>query len=149
MNFVSEHYIWFKAIHYIAFVCWMAGVFYLPRLFVYHVENINNLDFVKVVKLQERRLFYGIQTPAMIFTVATGVLMIMGNNNSLLSLGYFHFKLLFAVLLFFYHFDNQRYLKQLQQDKCTKSGKFFRFYNEVPTIILIGIILSFAIAGAL
>mgnify|MGYP004585740297 FL=1 len=149
MNFINDYYIWFKAFHYMAFVSWMAALFYLPRLFVYHSENKNNAAFVEVVKVQERRLFRGIQTPAMIATVFTGILMLTAHKEILLTQAYFHAKLTFALLLLLYHFDTARYLKQLQKDSCKRSGKFFRAYNEIPTLLFIAIVFSFAFGGVL
>ncbi|TEY03493.1 protoporphyrinogen oxidase HemJ [Campylobacter sp. US33a] len=140
MEIINEYYQWVKWLHYLAFISWMAGLFYLPRLFVYHSENKDNMGFVKVIKIQEEKLYYYIQNPAMIITVLTGILMLIVHKEILLSHGYIHAKLLFAILLLLYHFDNLRYLKQLKNDTCKKSGKFFRAYNEIPTLLLIGII---------
>lgn len=149
MEFLNEYYGYIKALHYMAFVAWMAALFYLPRLFVYHTENKDNADFVKVVKVQERRLFKGIQVPAMLGSVITGSVMLITHWDVLISHSYFHAKLTFALLLLIYHFDTARYLKQLKNDCCKRSGVFFRAYNEVPTLLFIGIVFSFAIAGML
>lgn len=135
-----EYYDWIKAFHFAAFISWMAGLFYLPRLFVYHVEKFENKGFVEVVKIQEHKLFYQITQPAMIASVASGIWMIV-LNPTLLSVGYFHGKLLFAFLLVLYHCSCWYYLKQLKADKCKKSGIFFRAYNEGPTVIMIGILI--------
>ena len=140
---------WFKALHYMAFVSWMAALFYLPRLFVYHSEHKDNVNFVRVVKIQERKLFRGIQTPAMIVTVLTGLAMLVAHKDALMVQGYIHAKLTFALLLLVYHFDNWRYLRQLANDTCCRSGKFFRAYNEIPTLLFIGIVASFAAVGVL
>lgn len=139
MDFFAEHYLWFKWLHFLAFISWMATLFYLPRLYVYHQEHSHKKEFVETVKIQEDKLFYFIGQPSMITTVLTGIIMIIANNN-LLQAGYFHLKLLCVVLLLIYHFDCLRYLKQLKNDTCKRSGKFFRAYNEVPTLIMIGII---------
>lgn len=139
-----EYYDWIKAFHFAAFISWMAGLFYLPRLFVYHMEHYDNKDFVKVVKIQEHKLFYYIAQPAMIASVASGVWMIVLNTD-LFILGYFHAKLTFALLLIIFHCVMWFYLKQLKDDKCTKSGKFFRISNEVPTLIMIGILIFMVI----
>lgn len=141
MDFFLTHYDYIKWLHYLAFISWMAELFYLPRLFVYHAENNDNKDFVKVIKIQEDKLFYFIGQPAFIVTLLTGALMLF-LNPTLFSLGYIHLKLLSIVLLIIYHFDNLRHLKNLKNDKSNKSGKFFRFYNEVPTIIMISIITA-------
>lgn len=138
---LMNSYSWIKWLHYMAFISWMAGMFYLPRLFVYHVEHADNKGFVEVVKIQEDKLFYFIQTPAMVITILTGFLMICA-NLSIMHQGYFHLKLLFALCLVAYNFDNYRYLKQLKANTCKKSGKFFRMYNEIPTLCLMGIIFG-------
>lgn len=135
-----EYYNWIKVFHYASFISWMAGLFYLPRLFVYHVEHYDNKDFVNVVKIQEHKLFYYITQPAMIASVLSGVAMIVLNKD-LFTLGYFHAKLTFALLLVVFHCVMWFYLKQLKNDKCNKSGKFFRINNEVPTLIMIGILI--------
>lgn len=140
MQILLENYIWLKWLHYLAFISWMAGLFYMPRLFVYHSENIENKAFVDVVKIQEKKLFRYIQNPAMIVTVVSGILMLLANKELLLSQGYMHAKLFFALLLLLYHFSNLHFLKAFQNDTCKKSGKFFRIYNEVPTLLLIAII---------
>ncbi|MCX2683490.1 protoporphyrinogen oxidase HemJ [Campylobacter sp. MIT 21-1685] len=133
---INEYYFWIKWIHYIAFVSWMAGLFYLPRLFVYHKENIENEGFVKVVKIQERRLYFKIQTPAMILTIISGSLMLHTHKEVLMiGSGFMHAKLTCALLLFFYHIHNYSCLKALANGTCRKSGRYFRVYNEIPTIL--------------
>ncbi|MCV3382034.1 protoporphyrinogen oxidase HemJ [Campylobacter sp. IFREMER_LSEM_CL2127] len=137
LDFLNEWYLWIKMVHYLAFVSWMAGLFYLPRLFVYHTEHKDNKGFVEVVKIQERKLYFYIQTPAMIATAITGSLMMMANKDVLMVGGYMHAKLTCALLLIIYHLQNYYYYRQLQNDTCQKSGKFFRAYNEIPTILFI------------
>lgn len=135
-----EFYIYVKIFHFWAFISWMAMLFYLPRLFVYHVENIQNSGFVEVVKIQEEKLYKFIGYPALISVLISGVLMII-LNPSLLSFGWFHAKLTCALLLVIYHFSLGYYLRLLKEDKCKKSGRFFRAYNEVPTILMTLIII--------
>ena len=149
MDFFNDYYQIIKALHFLAFVSWMAALFYMPRLFVYHTENKDNADFVRVVKVQERRLYKGIQVPAMLGAVITGGAMLWAHWGALMPHAYFHAKLTFALLLLVYHFSTAHYLKQLRDDKCTKSGVFFRAYNEVPTLLFIGIVFSFALANVL
>ncbi|MGP1580466.1 MAG: protoporphyrinogen oxidase HemJ [Wolinella sp.] len=136
-----EYYLWIKAFHFMAFISWMAVLFYLPRLYVYHAEHIEKLEFVRVVKIQEDKLYNFIGWPAMLGTVISGIAMIVLNPSMLSGSGWLHAKIFFAFLLLFYHFDNGRYLKLFREDRCFKSGKFFRFYNEVPTILMIGIVI--------
>ncbi|PAF48228.1 TIGR00701 family protein [Helicobacter sp. 12S02232-10] len=141
MEFLSQYYLWIKALHVIAFVSWMAMLFYLPRLFVYHIENSQTQDYVKIVKLQERRLYSFIGQPAMILTVITGALMISIHPELFSTGGWLHLKLLFVVILLFYHFLCGHYVKTLEYGVCKKSGKFFRIFNEVPTLCLIVIVI--------
>ncbi|MCV3346089.1 protoporphyrinogen oxidase HemJ [Campylobacter lari] len=137
LDFLTDWYLWIKMVHYLAFVSWMAGLFYLPRLFVYHTEHKDNKGFVEVVKIQERKLYFYIQTPAMIVTLISGSLMLHANKALMIGSGFMHAKLTCALLLIIYHLQNYYYLKQLQNDTCKKSGKFFRAYNEIPTILFI------------
>ncbi|ECW8955088.1 protoporphyrinogen oxidase HemJ [Campylobacter lari] len=137
LDFLTDWYLWIKMVHYLAFVSWMAGMFYLPRLFVYHTEHKDNKGFVEVVKIQERKLYFYIQTPAMIVTLISGSLMLHANKALMVGSGFMHAKLTCALLLIIYHLQNYYYLKQLQNDTCKKSGKFFRAYNEIPTILFI------------
>lgn len=135
-------YLSVKALHIVAFTSWMAMLFYLPRLFVYHTENKDNADFVRVIKIQEDKLYYFIGTPAIVVTIITGIAMIAMNMDLFKSGGWFHLKLLFAFLLIVYHIDCGRHLKNLKNDIYAKSGKFFRFYNEFPTICIFVIAFS-------
>ncbi|EAL0271681.1 protoporphyrinogen oxidase HemJ [Campylobacter lari] len=137
LDFLTDWYLWIKMVHYLAFVSWMAGLFYLPRLFVYHTEHKDNKGFVEVVKIQERKLYFYIQTPAMIVTLISGSLMLHANKALMVGSGFMHAKLTCVLLLIIYHLQNYYYLKQLQNDTCKKSGKFFRAYNEIPTILFI------------
>lgn len=137
LDFLNEWYLWIKMVHYLAFVSWMAGMFYLPRLFVYHTEHKDNKGFVEVVKIQERKLYFYIQTPAMIVTLISGSLMLHANKALMVGSGFMHAKLTCALLLIIYHLQNYYYYRQLQNDTCKKSGKFFRAYNEIPTILFI------------
>ena len=144
-----EAYLWLKFTHYLAFISWMAMLFYLPRLYVYHAEHIDNADFIKVIKIQERKLYHGIGWIAMIFTIGSGLWIFFGYKPELIKMGYFHIKLLCAVLLIIYHFSLGYYLKLFAQDGCNKSGKFFRMYNEVPTVIMAFIIYAMIIKANL
>lgn len=137
-----EYYLYIKALHIVAFVAWMAVLFYLPRLFVYHTENKENTEFVKVVNIQEDKLYYFIGTPAILVTIITGLAMIALNPGLFKTGGWLHLKLLFAFLLIIYHIDCGRHLKNLKRNIYKKSGKFYRFYNELPTIALFVIAFS-------
>ena len=138
-------YLLFKSIHLIAVISWMVGLLYLPRIFVYHSESVENKkseDLVSIFKVMERRLFIYIMNPAMIVSWIFGVLLIYSigfeNFNNL----WLKMKLLLVVLLTVYHFFLFYYLKQFGEDTNPYSSKFYRIINEIPTILLILIILT-------
>jgi putative membrane protein len=141
MESIMQYYLYIKAFHIMSMISWMAMLFYLPRLFVYHAEHKDNTSFVEVAKIQERKLFNFIGHPAMIATVLSGIAMIVLNPSMFSTGGWLHAKLTLALLLVVYHFDCKRHMIQLRDGVSTKSGKFFRFYNEVPTILMIGIVI--------
>jgi putative membrane protein len=131
-------YNWLLWFHVISFISWFAVLFYLPRLFVYHAENIENKGFVKVAKIQEMKLFKYIGVPSMWATVLSGAGLIYlgGWMNS----PWLHAKLLFVAFLIAYFYSLNKYRKDFSEDRCTKSGKFFRMYNEVPTLLMLVIV---------
>ncbi|QKJ21419.1 protoporphyrinogen oxidase HemJ [Poseidonibacter lekithochrous] len=132
-----EYYSWILTFHVMSFMSWMAMLFYLPRLYVYHVEQKNKKDYTDVVKIQEFKIYKYIGMPAMWATIFSGAVMLY-MNPYLLSAeagGWMHAKLLFAFLLVIYSFSLEKYRKELAVDNFTKSGNFFRAYNEVPTIL--------------
>ena len=137
-----EYYTWILTFHVVAIMSWMAMLFYLPRLFVYHVENIQKKEFVEVVKIQEYKIYKYIGAPAMWATVFSGVAMLSLNSNLLnfSSNPWMAAKLFCLLLLVLYSFSLEKYRKELEFDKCTKSGKFFRMYNEMPTMLSILIV---------
>jgi len=136
-----EYYNWILAFHVMSFISWMAMLFYQPRLYVYHRENSDNSGFVEVVKIQEYKLFKYIGVPAMWATVISGSIMLYLNPSVFKSGGWMHAKLLFVAILIAYHFSLDYHRKKLSIDPNFKSGKFYRFYNEVPTILMIGIVI--------
>ena len=135
------YYTWILAFHVMSFISWMAMLFYQPRLFVYHSENGDNEGFVKVVQRQEYILNKAIGTPAMWATIISGSTMLYLNPGIFQSGGWMHAKLFFVVLLIAYHFSLERLRKNLITNPHYKSGKWFRFYNEVPTLLMIGIVI--------
>ncbi len=136
-----EYYNWILAFHVMSFMSWMAMLFYQPRLYVYHQEHADNEGFIEVVKIQENKLYNFIGVPAMWATVLSGTAMIMLNPALFQSGMWLHIKLTAALLLVAYHFSLGWFKKRLHAGKCTKSGKFFRAYNEVPTILMIIIVI--------
>ena len=133
-------YLTYKALHLIAVISWMAGLLYLPRIFVYHTENQSDRNISNVFKTMERKLYFYIMTPAMIISWIFGILLIGSIGFDQLSAYWLKTKLILVILLTLYHFYLGNFLHKFKMDLNTKSSKFFRFFNEVPTILLILII---------
>ena len=133
-------YLLFKSLHLIAVISWMAGLLYLPRIFVYHVENLKDKNTSSVFKTMERKLYFYIMTPAMILTWIFGLILISSLGFEVLSTTWIKLKLLLVILLTSYHFYLSKLLGDFKIDQNTKSSKFFRIINEVPTILLILIV---------
>ena len=133
-------YLLFKSLHLIAVISWMAGLLYLPRIFVYHVENLKEKNISLVFKTMERKLYYYIMTPAMLLTWIFGLILISSLGFEVLSTTWIKLKLLLVILLTSYHFYLSKLLNDFKIDQNTKSSRFFRAINEVPTILLILIV---------
>jgi len=134
-------YLWIKAFHLIALVTWFAGLFYLPRLFVYHTMS-HDEESNKRFKVMERKLYYGITTPGAVVTIALGLWMIhLMGGDWFKDSHWLHAKLLLVLVLVAFHLYCGKLLKVFAQDKNLHSEKFFRLMNEIPVIPLIGIIL--------
>jgi putative membrane protein len=147
MEFLTQYYTGILAFHIIAVMSWMTLLFYMPRLFVYHVENIDKKDFVEVVKIQEDKIYNIIGYPAMIATLLSGGLMLFLNQN-LLNQPWMLAKLVILVFMILYTLSLKYFRLILLEDKCTKNGQFFRAYNEVPTILAI-LIVTFVITKSI
>ena len=137
-------YLLFKSIHLIAVISWMAGLLYLPRIFVYHSEAVQankSQDLMSTFKVMERRLFMYIMNPAMVVSWIFGLLLIhvIGIENT--SFLWLQLKLIFVIILSIYHFFLLLCLRRFDENKNSFSSKFYRIINEIPTILLIGIIL--------
>ena len=137
-----NYYLLFKSLHLISVISWMAGLLYLPRLFVYHVETINNDRQKETFKLMEKRLFFYIMNPAMVLSWLFGVLLIYSIGFESFSYLWFQLKITMVILLTVYHFFLFHCLKALKLNYSNYSPKFYRIINEVPTILLIGIIFA-------
>lgn len=137
-----EYYTWILTFHVMAFMSWMAMLFYLPRLYVYHVENKNKKDYVDIVKVQEFKIYKYIGMPAMWATVISGAFMLYLNPYILSAEagGWMHAKLLVAFFLIVYSFSLEKYRKDLENENYSKSGNFFRAYNEIPTVLALLIV---------
>lgn len=134
-----SYYDYIKVFHIVSVIAWMSMLFYLPRLFVYHAQQYDNEDFCKVVVLQEKRLYYCIGYPAMIAVLISGSLITMSVPDIMHSGGWIHAKFTLVLLLVAYHFCCGFYRKKLLKS-CYKSERFFRFFNEIPTIFVIIIV---------
>ncbi len=135
MNF----YLFFKALHLIAIISWMAGLLYLPRIFVYHAEAKND-DVKNTFKIMERRLFIYIMNPAMILSWLFGLILIHSIGIQSFSEFWLIAKIVLVLLLTFYHFFLFNCLNNFSLDRNERSSKFYRVINEVPTVLLIVII---------
>lgn len=132
-------YLWIKALHIIAVVCWFAALFYLPRLFVYHAMSEDEPSKARFI-IMERKLYRGIMTPSMLLTVVLG-LWLLHLNPAWLQMGWMHAKLTLVALLIAYHFMCGKQLKHFARGENNRSHVFFRWFNEVPVLFLIVIVI--------
>tara|TARA_B100000676_G_C18087493_1_gene856330 strand:- start:1668 stop:2090 length:423 start_codon:yes stop_codon:yes gene_type:complete len=132
-------YAWVLALHIVSIIAWMAGLLYLPRLFVYHVDAAVGSELSETLKIMERRLFHAIMTPAMIASWFFG-LWIAVNTNAYLEV-WFHVKLVLVVFLSASHVMMGKWRKDFALDQNIRSARFYRFANEVPTLLMIGIVI--------
>ncbi len=139
MTVLNHSYLWIKALHIIAVICWMAGLFYLPRLLVYHVETANS-DTQETFKIMEYKLYKIIMQPAMHLTLLSGILLAMILDTWMSP--WFHLKLTAIIFLVFFHFSLNKYRKELADRRCKHTGRFFRMINEIPTVLLIIIVIA-------
>ena len=133
-------YLLFKSLHLIAVVSWMAGLLYLPRIFVYHVENKEKREATDIFEVMEKRLFYYIMRPAMILTWIFGVILIYLNGIEIFSQLWMQIKIVLIILLSAYNDYLGRCLVALKNSTNTKTARFFRVINEIPTLILIFVV---------
>jgi len=135
-----NYYLLFKSLHLISVISWMAGLLYLPRIFVYHAETVNNDEKKETFKLMEKRLFFYIMNPAMILSWLFGILLIHSIGAESFGQLWFQLKIGMVLLLTSYHFFLFHCVRSFALDNSKYSPKFFRIINEVPTLLLIGII---------
>ena len=133
-------YLLFKSLHLIAIISWMAGLLYLPRIFVYHVENKDKKEATDIFEVMEKRLFYYIMRPAMIFTWVFGLILIYLNGIEIFSQLWMQLKIVLVILLSAYNDYLGKCLLSLKNNTNIRSAKFFRIINEIPTVILIFIV---------
>ena len=132
-------YLLFKSLHLIAVISWMAGLLYLPRIFVYHSEA-NHDSQKNIFKVMERKLYNYIMMPAMLLSWLFGILLIHNLGFSVFSELWMQIKIISVIILTYYQFTLGRYLNDFANDNNQKTSRFFRIYNEIPTILLIVVI---------
>ena len=135
-----NYYLLFKSLHLIAVISWMAGLLYLPRIFVYHVENSEKKETIEIFEIMEKRLYNYIMRPAMLFSWIFGIVLIYLNGLDVLTGLWIQIKLVLVIILSGYHEYLGKCLTSLENRTNTKSAKFYRYINEVPTILLILIV---------
>ena len=135
-----NYYLLFKSLHLISVISWMAGLLYLPRIFVYHAENSHDRKISEVFKTMEKKLYFYIMTPAMILSWIFGLLLIHSIGLQQLGQTWMVLKIIFVILLSLYHLYLGKTLNQFKFDQNTHSHKFYRLINEIPTILLILIV---------
>ncbi|KAA0597618.1 putative membrane protein [Azospirillum lipoferum] len=133
-------YEWIKALHVISIIAWMAGLLYLPRLFVYHCQVPAGSETSETFKVMERRLLRAIMNPAMIAAYVFGITMIV-LTPEWMKQGWLHAKLLFVLLLTASHMMMARWRRDFAEDRNTRPQRFYRIANEVPTLLMIGIVI--------
>lgn len=135
----GEGYLWLKALHVIAIISWMAGLLYLPRLFVYHCEAAAGSDSSELFKVMERRLLKAIMLPAAVIAWAAGLSMAV--IGGLFHDGWFHVKLTLVIAMSISHYMMERWKNDFAADRNTRPQRFFRVANEVPTLLMIAIVI--------
>jgi len=133
--------LWIQSLHIIAIVAWFAGLFYLPRLFVYHADSMDDTRGKERFKIMERRLYYGIMLPAAFATVFFGILLFCAAPTYYLHAHWFHVKLLLLILLIGFHIYCGALCTAFKQDKNKHSSLFYRILNEIPTLFLASIVI--------
>ncbi|MEG4316389.1 protoporphyrinogen oxidase HemJ [Pseudomonas sp. FIP_A4] len=133
-------YLWLKAFHLISIVCWFAGLFYLPRLFVYHAMS-DDAPSRERFKIMERKLYRGIMLPSMVATLAFGIAMAALNPTLFTGGGWLHVKFALVLLLIGYHHMCGAQLKRFARDENVRGHVFYRWFNEVPVLFLLAIVI--------
>lgn len=132
--------LWIKAFHIISVITWFAGIFYLPRLFVYHAMAEDEVGKERF-KVMERKLYRGIMTPSMLIAIGLGIWMAVENWAYYKTAGWFHAKMLLVIFLIGYNHMCGYYLKVFAKDANTRSHTFYRWFNEAPVVLLLGIVI--------
>ena len=133
-------YLLFKSLHLIAVISWMAGLLYLPRIFVYHVENFEKKQTTEIFEIMEKRLFNYIMRPAMLLSWVLGIILILIIGIESFSFLWLQIKLILVIFLSIYNEYLGRCLKLLKSGENNRTSKFYRIINEIPTVLLIFIV---------
>lgn len=141
MDFLINNYQWIKAFHIIAVIAWMAGLLYLPRLFVYHAAAEPGSAMSETFKTMERRLLRAIMNPAMIAVYVFGILLVIASSPGLWQEGWWHAKVLLIVVMTVLHMFFARWRREFAEDRNTRAPRFYKFMNEAPTLVMIAIVL--------
>lgn len=134
-------YLWIKALHTISVIAWMAGLLYLPRLFVYHAGAEPGSALSETLKVMERRLLKFIMNPAMVASFAFGVPLVVNMGEAAWATGWLHAKLVLVAALLGMHMAMGRWRLDFAEDRNARPAKFYRIMNEVPTVLMIGIVI--------
>eukprot|EP00919_Chromeraceae_sp_WS-2016_P068061 GHVR01161285.1.p1 GENE.GHVR01161285.1~~GHVR01161285.1.p1 ORF type:complete len:151 (+),score=1.82 GHVR01161285.1:85-537(+) len=137
-NIIFESYLFIKAFHIISIIAWIAGLLYLPRIFVYHTKTKKDSEADKLFKIMEKKLLRFIMLPALLSSLVTGLILIyiIGFKGNI----WLHIKLLFVICLIYTHHLMAKYVKDFSNNKNQKSEKYFRIFNEIPAILMIVIV---------
>lgn len=141
MDFLISNFLWIKALHIIAVIAWMAGLLYLPRLFVYHADTEPGSAMSETFKIMERRLMRAIMNPAMIAVLVLGILLAIARSPGIWQEGWWHVKLVLVAIMFGLHMAFARWRRAFAEDRNTKPPRFYRFMNEAPTLLMIAVVI--------
>ncbi|MCH7815129.1 MAG: CopD family protein [Proteobacteria bacterium] len=140
--------LWVKAFHIIAVVCWFSGLFYLPRLFVYHTMSDDQISQDRFV-LMERKLFWAITTPSAITAVLLGTWLLIANASYFMAWWWMQVKLALVALVIAYHIYCWWFMQKLREDPNIRTHRFFRVFNELPVFLLVGIVILIVVKPTL
>lgn len=140
MSQLAPYYLWIKALHIVAVIAWMAGLLYLPRLYVYHADTKPGSESSEKFKIMERRLLRGIVNPSMIAVFVLGILL-AGILGSEVAAGWFYLKIALVLILAALHGQMARWRKEFERDERVHTARFFRIVNEIPTVLMIAIVI--------
>jgi putative membrane protein len=140
MGQLAPYYLWIKALHIVAVIAWMAGLLYLPRLYVYHADTKPGSESSENFKIMERRLLRGIINPSMIAVFVLGILL-AGILGSEVAAGWFYLKIILVLILAALHGQMARWRKEFERDQRVHTARFFRIMNEIPTVLMIAIVI--------